>query len=284
MSNLCGVTNFRKISRSDEVTKVARTPAPAVTRRGDRLPYETVLNIADMIANKWSGRSAMKNYLGESTKKDVPGMAAGVIPKTSGANTTKVEFEEKFETFASDIAGLKDLTKLQDKRFTENYRISVVMSTYVIVPNNLSSTSTVAVAGYRVMKMAAVVTAVCKVNDTSKLSRINGTGTEAQCALQSYSLVVLEIQKCFCGRRRKDFGDVMFLKAREATPPPHSSATASTLSAPRNTSTPPSWIHQHRGVHENAPPKKPHRERSDKGQPKMSPKSQKRREAAAAAA
>jgi hypothetical protein len=49
-----------------------------------------------------------------------------------------------------------------------------------------------------------------------------------------------------------------------------------------------SCVHQHRGVDENAPPKKPHRERSDKGQPKMSPdgtfKSQKMREAAAAAA
>ncbi|KAF8212598.1 hypothetical protein K438DRAFT_1751039 [Mycena galopus ATCC 62051] len=98
--------------------------------------------------------------------------------------------------------------------------------------------------------------------------------------------------------------------ALTASPPPHSNVTAilsSTVSAPPNTSThpvasssaaaPTPPVPAPRGrkhkmpaaaADENTPLKKPRKERSDKGQPKMNPdgtfKSQKRREAAAAAA
>lgn len=105
----------------DDLARQGATPAQLAakkSRRGDRMPYATVLEIADYIADTWSGGSVGNYLLGGKTRSATQ---AGVIPVDYG-NMVKQEVQEKLDTFASELAQLKDMTVVQGKHMTENFK------------------------------------------------------------------------------------------------------------------------------------------------------------------
>ncbi|KAF8131331.1 hypothetical protein K438DRAFT_2113697 [Mycena galopus ATCC 62051] len=98
-------------------------PAGGPLRRGDKMPYESVLKIADYIADNWSGRSAMAELMSSGRTASTAtspfgGSSSGFIPSAK----VKTEHSERFETFANELAQMKDLALLQEKRFQENFK------------------------------------------------------------------------------------------------------------------------------------------------------------------
>ncbi|KAJ7193097.1 hypothetical protein B0H12DRAFT_1231098 [Mycena haematopus] len=93
-------------------------------RRGDRLPYKQVLEIADLIADNWVGRGA-KGLLTGSSRYDTSnvGIAGGSIP--SGLQDTakiKTEVMERMESFAIELARIKDTSEIQERRFGDSMK------------------------------------------------------------------------------------------------------------------------------------------------------------------
>ncbi|KAF8146188.1 hypothetical protein K438DRAFT_1781230 [Mycena galopus ATCC 62051] len=106
----------------DDLSKVGgnagnNPPGPKL-RRGDRMPYKTVLAIADYIADNWSGSSTMNAILGSNITR--PPSSGRMLPMTG--SIIKAEIQEKLESFAGDIAQLKDLASLQNRQMAENMK------------------------------------------------------------------------------------------------------------------------------------------------------------------
>ncbi|KAF8127727.1 hypothetical protein K438DRAFT_1789811 [Mycena galopus ATCC 62051] len=98
--------------------KAGNNPLGPKLRRGDRMPYKTVLAIADYIADNWSGSSTMNAILGSNITR--PPSSGGVLPMTG--SIIKAEIQEKLESFAGDITQLKDLASLQNRQMAENMK------------------------------------------------------------------------------------------------------------------------------------------------------------------
>ncbi|KAF8160092.1 hypothetical protein K438DRAFT_1776630 [Mycena galopus ATCC 62051] len=87
-------------------------------RRGDRMPYKTILAIADYIADNWSGSSAMNAIHGSNITR--PPSSGGMLPMTG--SIIMAEIQEELESFAGDIPQLKDLASLQNRQMVENMK------------------------------------------------------------------------------------------------------------------------------------------------------------------
>ncbi|KAF7348909.1 hypothetical protein MVEN_01411200 [Mycena venus] len=106
---------------------VAGQPPPSglqlEDRRGDRLPYKQVLRMADLIADNWVGRTARNNLVGGSRASALVGTTITTVPVGVPETVTiKTEFSDKMDTFASELAQLKDTSVLQEKRLTDSIK------------------------------------------------------------------------------------------------------------------------------------------------------------------
>ncbi|KAF7358462.1 hypothetical protein MVEN_00896700 [Mycena venus] len=106
---------------------VAGQPPPSglqlEDRRGDRLPYKQVLRMADLIADNWVGRTARNNLVGGSRASALVGTTIATVPVGVPETVTiKTEFSDKMDTFASELAQLKDTSVLQEKRLTDSIK------------------------------------------------------------------------------------------------------------------------------------------------------------------
>lgn len=92
-------------------------------RRGDRLPYKQVLQMADHIANNWVGRSSKRLLNGGSRTDLTAGMGLGVVPVAS-SETVKIkkEIAERLDTFAGELAQIKDSADVRERRLGESLK------------------------------------------------------------------------------------------------------------------------------------------------------------------
>ncbi|KAJ7358038.1 hypothetical protein DFH08DRAFT_953237 [Mycena albidolilacea] len=117
-SNQAAILDFVKT-----LSVPAPTPATGVDyRRGDRLPYQTVLAIADYMADNWTGR-LLAAPSADSRSLPERGYSGGLIPMHSidmgAAAHIKTEVSSKLESFAGEVALMKDSAQLQEKCFAE---------------------------------------------------------------------------------------------------------------------------------------------------------------------
>jgi hypothetical protein len=98
----------------------APTGLQLADRRGDRLPYKQVLQIADLIADNWVGRNA-KSLLGSNSRlNSTIGIAVPAVSMDS--IKVKAEIADRMDSFAGELARMKDTAELHEKRIGESIR------------------------------------------------------------------------------------------------------------------------------------------------------------------
>jgi hypothetical protein len=91
-----------------------------IPRRGDRLDYKMVLDIAEKIADSWSGResssllSGFHDLIPEDERVQPSMLQEGVLAEI------QKEVNEKLETFSGELASFKDSAVVQEKKFNES--------------------------------------------------------------------------------------------------------------------------------------------------------------------
>ncbi|KAJ7095592.1 hypothetical protein C8R44DRAFT_890006 [Mycena epipterygia] len=104
----------------------AAQPAGAAlnARRGDKLPYKRVIEIADYIADNWSGRTAMTTLTGSDRYAQVASTIPTILTRKNDASGSKIKTEitERLDHFAGEMAEVKDLARNQSQRFDETVK------------------------------------------------------------------------------------------------------------------------------------------------------------------
>ncbi len=92
-------------------------------RRGDRLPYKQVLKMADHIANNWVGRSSKRLLNGGSRSDLTAGLGMGMVP-IAPSETVKIkqEIANRLDTFAGELAQIKDSADVRERRLGESLK------------------------------------------------------------------------------------------------------------------------------------------------------------------
>ena len=108
-----------------------------LNRRGDKFTYIQVLHVVDYLMCNWSGRSAMDTLnLGggvddgaQEGKSLLMGTVNPLLPtdgqllnNSFGGKSIKHEVTDKLDLFAQEIAGMKDVINMQDKRLDESVK------------------------------------------------------------------------------------------------------------------------------------------------------------------
>lgn len=102
-------------------TGKAAVAGPAgVQRRGDRIHYKKALEIAEKIADTWSGRSALSVSLGLGMLNTRA--KSGETSLLQGGSSTSLpkEVKDKLEGFAGELAVVKDSQALLEKQIKES--------------------------------------------------------------------------------------------------------------------------------------------------------------------
>ena len=95
-------------------------PQPGIQRRGDRFNYKMVLELAEKIADNWSGRgtnlilSGLYGLMGENSNAQPSLLQGGPI------EDLRKEFVDKLDSVSGDLASLKDSKVVQEKQFKES--------------------------------------------------------------------------------------------------------------------------------------------------------------------
>lgn len=95
------------------------TVAAGPSRRGDKLHYQKVFELADFISDNWSGRAAMNTLTGTDRYEPTPSKIPTIMTRgiDNSASKIKAEVNEKLDLFAGEIAEVKTLARSQEKRF-----------------------------------------------------------------------------------------------------------------------------------------------------------------------
>lgn len=121
MDNTAAVTAPAHPAQPAQAAGVAPVAGPmAVARRGDRLDYKSVLEIAEKIADNWSGRGSSLLLAGVSSVLHGGERSAASLLQGESMTSLQKEVTDKLDMFSGELASLKDSAVVQEKQFKES--------------------------------------------------------------------------------------------------------------------------------------------------------------------
>ena len=94
---------------------------PGIARRGDRLNYKVVLEIAEKIADNWSGRDSSLILSGFSSLFPGGDRVQPSLMQGGLLDELKREVGDKFDLVSGELASIKDSAVVQDKQWKESF-------------------------------------------------------------------------------------------------------------------------------------------------------------------